>query len=104
MSLPHSRGLFEEAGPMKRALSVVREQSPFATPPRVLVVADEETAGQAVALAEALDEAGAETEVRFGEVANLNSQTDAVIVASVRGYRVTQHHPILERFLPQLRT
>ena len=90
---------------MKRALSSVREQSPFATPPRVLVVADEETAGQAVALAEALDEAGAETEIRFGEVENFShSQPDAVIVASTRGYRVTRHHPILERFLPQLRT
>ena len=75
---------------MKRALSSVRECSPFATPPRVLVVANEENAGQAVALAEALDEAGAETEVRFGEVTSF-SQSDAVIVAGERGYRVARH-------------
>jgi hypothetical protein len=101
--LPRSR-LDEKAIPMKRALSTVREKSPFATPPRVLVVADEETAGQAVALAEALDEAGAETEVRFSEAApNGHTQPDAIIIAGARGYRVARHHPILEGFLPQVR-
>jgi|GEM_PF-6375752 len=83
---------------MKRALSTVRETSPFDTPPRVLVLADDETAGQAVALAEALDAAGAEAEVRFGEAANWNRlQSDAIIIAGASGYRVARHHPVLER-------
>jgi hypothetical protein len=86
---------------MKRdnsALSTVRELSPFATPPRVLVLADDDSAGNAVALAEALDAAGADAEVRFGAASrNDHSQPDAVIVAGRRGYQVTRHHPILER-------
>lgn len=83
---------------MKRALSTVRETSPFDTPPRVLVLADDETAGQAVALAEALDAAGAEAEVRFGEAANYSHvQSDAIIIADTRGYRVARHHPVLEQ-------
>ncbi len=50
-----------------RAISTVREGLPFASPPRVLVVADDENAGEALALAEALDAFGAETEVRLSE-------------------------------------
>jgi hypothetical protein len=80
----------------QQALSVVRQASPFATPPRVLVVADDETAGQAVSLAEALDSLGAEAEVRFGAVPT-SDHCDAVIVASSRGYSVKRHHPVLER-------
>ena len=52
---------------MKLALSAVREKSPFSTPPRVIVLADDETAGQALALAEALDAAGTESEIRYGD-------------------------------------
>jgi hypothetical protein len=90
---------------MKRALSKVRESSPFATPPRVIVVADDESAGQAVALAEALDAIGADAEVRFGSDANRDhAQSDAVIVAGTSGYHVTRHHPILEKILPRLRS
>ena len=48
-----------------RPPSAVREESPFPTPPRVRVVADEERAREAVALAEALDERGAEADVRL---------------------------------------
>jgi hypothetical protein len=79
----------------QRTLSAVRERSPFDTPPRVIVVADDETAGQAVALAEALEAAGADAEVRFG-AANSHDHPDAVIVAQKRGYAVTRHHPVLE--------
>jgi hypothetical protein len=78
-----------------RSLSLVRESSPFATPPRVLVMADDDSAGEAVALAEALEAAGAVAEVRFG-TDKKHSYSDAVIVAETRGYRVTRHHPILE--------
>jgi hypothetical protein len=90
---------FPEGDSMKRdqrTLSSVRETSPFDKPPRVLVVADDETAGQAVALAEALEAAGADAEVRFGTAKNDHSNPDAVIVAQKRGYSVTRHHPILE--------
>lgn len=81
-------------------LSAVREESPFATPPRVLVVADDHDASEAVALAEVLDAAGAETEVRFGDHPSYGYlHPDAVIVAQERGYRVQRHHPILERAL-----
>ena len=84
-----------------RTLSVVRETSPFATPPRVLVVADDESAPNAVALAEALDAIGADAEVRFSaDTTRDYTQPDAVIVAEPRGYRITRHHPILERFRP----
>jgi hypothetical protein len=81
-----------------RTLSAVREESPFETPPRVLVMADDHDAVEAVALAEALDAIGADTEVRFGEHPSYSHiHPDAVIVAEPRGYRVTRHHPILER-------
>ena len=80
-----------------RALSMVRAASPFATPPRVLVMADDASAGEAVALAEALEELGAEAEVRFGAAkGHDHSHPDAVIVAESQGYRVTRHHPVLE--------
>jgi hypothetical protein len=81
---------------MKRVLSNVREESPFATPPRVVVVADEESAGEAVSLAEALESLGADAEVRFGGIPTRDN-CDAVIVAESHGYRVSRHHPVLER-------
>lgn len=80
-----------------RSLSAMREESPFATPPRVLVVADDHDASEAVALAEALDAVGADTEVRFDEHPSYGYlHPDAVIVAGSRGYRIQRHHPILE--------
>jgi hypothetical protein len=80
-----------------RTLSLVREQSPFATPPRVLVVAEEDNGGSAVALVEALEAAGAEAQVRFGaDMGHDHSHPDAVVVAYARGYRITRHHPVLE--------
>jgi hypothetical protein len=83
-----------------RTLSDVREESPFATPPRVLIVADDICAGEAVALVEALDAVGAEAEVRFCEDLGHNHRhPDAVIVAEPHGYRVTRHHPVLESAL-----
>ena len=88
---------------MKRdhhTLSMVRAASPFATPPRVLVMADDESAGEAVALAEALEELGADAEVRFGsEKCSEHSHPDAVVVAEPRGYRITRHHPVLENLV-----
>jgi hypothetical protein len=101
------RGLPEGSLTMKRdnrALSTFRETSPYATPPRVLVMAADADAAGAVALAEALDAAGAETEVRLSADPNRadcdHLHPDAVIVAGTRGYRVTRHHPILEGVLP----
>lgn len=84
---------------MKRVLSSVREESPFATPPRVLIVADDDSAHEAVALVEALDEIGAEAEVRFGlEAVHVRARhPDAVIVAEPQGYRIARHHPVLEQ-------
>jgi hypothetical protein len=83
-----------------RTLSDVREESPFETPPRVLVVADDETAVEAVALVEALDALGADAEMRFSEdMYRDHSHPDAVIVAGARGYYVTRHHPVLESVL-----
>jgi hypothetical protein len=72
---------------MKRTLSLVREASPFATPPRVLVVADDAAASEALELVEALDEFGAEAEVRLsGYVSDdLHNPPDAVIFASTPG-------------------
>lgn len=79
-----------------RSLSALREGSPFATPPRVLVIADDHDAADAVALAEELDAIGADTEVRFGERPSYEYlHPDAVIVADLSGYRVQRHHPIL---------
>lgn len=82
-----------------RSLSALREGSPFATPPRVLVIADDHDAADAVALAEELDAVGADTEVRFGEHSRYgrHGHPDAVIVADLSGYRVQRHHPILNR-------
>jgi hypothetical protein len=80
---------------MKRALSNVRQESPFATPPRVVVVADDDTAGEALSLVESLESLGADAEVRFG-AAGLGA-CDAVIVAERSGYRVSRSHPILDR-------
>jgi hypothetical protein len=86
-----------------RVLSAVRENSRFASPPRVLVVADEDTAGEALALAEALDEYGAEAEVRLMEdtTADEYGAPDAVIVAGAKGagrahgFATAKHHPVL---------
>jgi CheY-like chemotaxis protein len=47
--------------------SAVREESPFPTPPRVRVVAADDRLPEAVALAESLDEQGADAEVRLPE-------------------------------------
>jgi hypothetical protein len=81
-------------------LSMVRAASPFAVPPRVLVVADDEDAGQAVALVERLESIGADAEARFGEGTYTDrSHRDAVIVADRRGYRFTQYHAGLEQAL-----
>lgn len=85
------------------SLSAARAHSPFATPPHVLVVADEDTAGEAVALAEALDEYGADAEVRLTEdtTADEHGYPDAVIVAGAQGatrarrYLSDAHHPVL---------
>ncbi len=66
-----------------RAISEVRAESRFATPPRLLVVAADNRTGDAVALAEALEHQGAEIEVRFaGDMSTDDHvQPDAVIVA-----------------------
>lgn len=83
-----------------RPLSAVREESPFATPPRVLVMAADADAVEALELVEALDAIGADAEVRFwGERKLDHSHPDAVIIAEPRGYRVARHHPILEGVL-----
>lgn len=94
---------FPKDFPMKfdhRTLSDVRTASPFATPPRVLVMADDDDATGAVALAGALEALGADAEVRFASEVTRSSHQhahpDAVVVAGTRGYRVTRHHPILE--------
>lgn len=79
-------------------LSAVREASPFATPPRVLVVADGADAVEALELAEALDEYGADAEVRLSGDASDDDhhQPDAVIFAGPRsGYHLTRNHPVL---------
>jgi hypothetical protein len=88
---------------MKSSLSTLRENTPFATPPRVLVVAEEGRAGEALALADALEQIGAEAEIRFGDEPHLaNNHSDAVVLAGVRGYRIARHHPVLENVLPYL--
>ena len=86
---------------MKLALSTVREKSPFATPPRVIVVAEEGFTGEAIQMADLLDAMGAESEVRFGSDADFthgpfHPAPDALIVVGVRGFRIARHHPILE--------
>lgn len=81
-------------------LSTVRTASPFAAPPRVLVVAEVDCAGEAVALLEKLEAIGADAEVRFSEPSSHDRHTrDAIIVAARRGYRFTQSHADLERAL-----
>ncbi len=85
---------------MQRSLSMVRENTDFATPPCVLVMAEEGSAGEALALADALDRLGAETEIRFGDRMSLEHvQPDAVILLGPRGHRITRHHPVLDSFL-----
>lgn len=88
---------------MKRdysTLSVVRAASPFATPPRVVVVADDENARHAVALVERLEAIGADAEVRFGAISpREHLHPDAVIIAEPSGYHFTQYHAGLERAL-----
>jgi hypothetical protein len=79
---------------MKRALSNVRQDSPFATPPRVIVVADDESTSEALSLVEALESLGADAQMRFGPVPT-GDHSDAVIVAERSGYRVARSHPIL---------
>ena len=86
---------------MKLALSTVREKSPFATPPRIIIVGEEGYTGEAIHLADVLEEMGAEAEVRFGDDADFthgpfHPTPDAVIVASKRGYRIARHHAILD--------
>ena len=81
-----------------RALSVVREASPFATPPRVLVMADDADAVEAVALAEALDEFGAEAEVRLSGDASDDHHCppDAIVFSgSLSGFYAPRHPSVL---------
>lgn len=52
---------------MKTPSSVIREELPFSSPPRIRVVSDPQHMTDAVALAEALEECGAEADVRFEE-------------------------------------
>ena len=70
-----------------RTLSDVRERSQFVTPPHILVVADAADAGEAVELAEALDEYGADAEVRLAAdaSADYHGEPDAVIFAGSSG-------------------
>jgi hypothetical protein len=103
------RGFVLKGFPMKLALSTIREKTPFATPPRIIVVAEEGYTGEAIHLADILEEMGAETEVRFGDDADFthgpfHPAPDAVIVAGKRGYRVARHHPILDNVLPIVAT
>ena len=67
-----------------RPPSVVRVESPFPTPPRVRVVTDSDRVPEAVALVEALDERGAEAEVRLAEDAATTGydhvHPDAIVV------------------------
>jgi hypothetical protein len=81
----------------QRTLSVVRESSPFATPPHILVLADPAHPHEAVELAEALDESGADAEVRLACDAGENHvHPDAVIFAGIpAAYRGARNHPVL---------
>ncbi len=81
---------------MKPALSNVRQKSQYATPPRVIVVADDDSASEALSLMESLESLGADAQMRFGAVP-LADHSDAVIVAERRGYRVSRSHPILSQ-------
>lgn len=61
--------------------SAVREASPFRIPPRVRVLADAHHAGEALDLVEALEEHGAEADVRVGEdLVTTTGTPDAVVV------------------------
>jgi hypothetical protein len=82
----------------QRTLSAVREESPFATPPRVVVVADEDSALEALQLAEALDEYGADAEVRMAGDASddHHAPPDAVVFAGSRPrYHADRNHSVL---------
>ncbi len=84
-------------------LSNVREGSPFASPLRVLVVADGDNAVEAIALAEALGALGSEAEVRLSEdtTADEYGTPDAVIMAGgesvpfAHNYLTGGGHPVL---------
>jgi hypothetical protein len=80
----------------QRSLSVVRAATPFATPPRVLVVADEDDVPEALALVEALDASGADAEVRLaGDAHTDHSDPDAVVFAGAPGrFRAAGKHPV----------
>lgn len=81
-----------------RTLSAVREKSPFVTPPHILVVAGDDAALEALELAEALDEYGADAEVRLGGDASGDDHyhPDAVVFAGLpSGYRLDREHPVL---------
>lgn len=83
-----------------RTLSAIRERLPFGTPPHVLVVADDDSASEAVRLAESLDQYGADAEVRFSDDhTHSDHEPDAVVFAGKRGVRVARHHPVLETVL-----
>jgi hypothetical protein len=77
-----------------RTLSDVREASPFAAPPRVLVIAEDSDPGQAAALVETLESLGADAQMRFvSDVTRTYREhlhPDAVIVAGTRGYHFMQ--------------
>lgn len=60
--------------------SKVREASPFRYPLRVRVLADASHAGEALDLAEALEEHGAEADVRVEEDSRATGSPDAVVV------------------------
>ena len=72
------------SGNEPRPVSVVREESPFPAPPRVRVVTDSDRVPEAVALVEALDERGAEAEVRLAEDAAATGydhvRPDAIVI------------------------
>jgi hypothetical protein len=81
--------------------SAVREESQFPAPPRVRVVADDERLPEAVALAEALDECGAEAEVRLaGDATDYDHvHPDAIVAAGApldeaTGHGIETQHPI----------
>jgi hypothetical protein len=81
----------------QRSLSVVREATPFATPPRVLVVADEDDVSEAVKLVEALDASGADAEVRLAsDTRHDHLEPDAVVFAGASGrYHAARKHSVL---------
>lgn len=86
-----------------RTLSDLREASPFATPPRVLVMADDGGVVAAANLVQRLESIGADAEVRFASDVTRGYREhlhpDAVIVAGSRGYHFTQDNAGLARML-----